>query len=57
MKTIKNLFKFTFISAPKTLADQVVYNSAKIGFLTVLIMILMVFMTLFGNLPIWSIIK
>lgn len=55
MKIIKRLFRFTFISSPKTLAEQVVYNSDRIGAITVILMILMVFLCIFGKLPSWSI--
>ena len=57
MKAIKRLFKYTFISTPKTIAEMVQFNSDRIGFLTVMIMIIMVFMAMFGKLPMWTIIK
>ena len=57
MKTLKNLFKYTFISAPKTVAEMVEFNSARIGFLTGVIMIIMVFMAMFGLLPMWTVVK
>ena len=57
MKTIKRLFNYTFISAPKGIADMVQFNSDRIGFLTVMIMIIIVFMAMFGKLPMWSILK
>jgi hypothetical protein len=57
MKTLKKLFKYTFISAPKTMVEMVEFNSARIGVLTVLIMIIMVFMAIFGKLPTWSFLK
>ena len=57
MKVLKKLIKFTFVSAPKTLAEKVEYNSERIGVLTVIIMIIIVFMTMFGKLPMWTIVK
>lgn len=57
MKTIKRLFKYTFISTPKTISEMVQFNSDRIGFLTVMIIIIMVFMAMFGKLPMWTIIK
>ncbi len=57
MKILKKLFKYTFISTPKTIAEMIEFNSDRIGVLTVLLMIIIVFMTLFGKLPTWTFIK
>lgn len=57
MKVLKRLIKFTFVSAPKTVAELAEFNSDRIGVLTVVIMILIVFMAMFGKLPMWTIIK
>ena len=50
MKAIKRLFKYTFISAPKTMAEMVEFNSDRIGALTTIIMISIVLLALFGVL-------
>lgn len=57
MKVLKRLIKFTFVSAPKTVAELAEFNSDRIGVLTVIIMIIIVFMAMFGKLPMWTIVK
>ena len=57
MKTLKKLFKYTFISTPKTMVEMVEFNSARIGILTVVIMIIMVVLGFIGHLPMWTIVK
>lgn len=57
MKTIKRLFKYTFISTPKTMIEMVEFNSDRIGVLIVLLMIAMIVFAFMGYLPMWSIVK
>ena len=57
MKRIINKIKFTFFAIPKTLAEQVNQNTSKIGFLTFIMMLIMVIMGFIGKLPMWSILK
>lgn len=57
MKNLIELVKFTFFTTPRSAAMWAQQNEQRIGFVTVIIMILIVFLTLFGQLPTWSFIK
>lgn len=57
MDKIINFVKFTFFTTPRSAAMWAQQNEQRIGFMTVMIMILIVFLTLFGQLPTWTFIK
>lgn len=57
MHNLIQLVKFTFFTTPRSAAMWAQQNEQRIGFITVMIMILIVFLTLFGQLPTWTFIK
>ena len=57
MNKIIKFIKFTFFTTPKDAWELANQNSGKIGFLTVLVMVLIVYLALIGYLPTWTVIK
>ena len=57
MNKVIKFIKFTFFTTPKDAWELANQNQGKIGFLTVMIMCLIVYLALIGYFPTWSFIK
>lgn len=57
MSKLKQLIKLTFFTTPKSAWELAEQNQSKIGFLTVLIMAIIIYLAMIGVLNTWTIIK
>lgn len=57
MKTILKFIKFTFFTTPRSALEWAQQNEQRLGTLTVVAMVIIVLLMLFGQLPTWTFIK